>query len=56
MIIFDLYDPGEMNRVKLGTQEFHAFNFIGDMTGSKTIILANRQTTLVEMKIDFAFR
>ena len=65
MIIFDLYyedsrgtveDPGEMNRVKLGTQEFHAFDFIGDMNGSKTIIFANKQTTLVEMEIDFAFR
>jgi hypothetical protein len=45
-----------MNRVKLGTQEFHAFDFIGDMNGSKTIIFANKQTTLVEMEIDFAFR
>merc|ERR1719186_135943 len=65
MIIFDLYyedsrgtaeDPGELNRVKLGTQEFHAFDFIGDMNGSKSIIFSNKQTTLLEMEIDFAFR
>ena len=53
-ITFDLYyedsrgtvdDPNELNRVKLGTQEFHAFDFIGDMNGSKTIVFANKQNT-----------